>query len=389
MEATEKNLFNNDIVVRLGAFALVTTLNACMSLYFAEFAPHLHGYFIAPLLNNCTVLWFSVVFIKTAFTQDVKEVVFFEVGFYVIVYLLYALGKKSLLYSTYIWLGDNRDIFFKFTYVLFVARMFWPCRNKDSGEYANWPVFGLIGLYQKLTKTRNEYAPASSKQAIWAYVAIAASICIAYLLNKFGIKNAVITQAVPTIFLFGFASIKSKEMLLKRIAEYRKKKAEAHRLQELARIAEAKAARLADECQGLQAAVTAAQKIISQQMDVFAQAQDEQAKERARIAILEAAIASGHGAATDAGLLREILNPANPHYSIRMVACVKMFEHFQGKVIEGKSPKDAIAKYAVDHAEELGLLYKGEPSQNAADQCAFVLNWVNEAGAPRTQARTK
>ena len=130
-------------------------------------------------------------------------------------------------------------------------------------------------------------------------------------------------------------------------------------------------------------------KIISRQMDVFAQAQDDHAKERARLALLDAAIASGHGSPIDAGLLREILNPDNPHYSIRMVACVKMFQHFRGKAIAGKSAKDAIAKYAIDHAEELGLMHRGEPSQNAADQCAFVLNWVNEAGAPRTQARAE
>ena len=73
-------------------------------------------------------------------------------------------------------------------------------------------------------------------------------------------------------------------------------------------------------------------------------------------------------------------------YSICFV--LEMFQYFQGRIIAGKSVKDAIFKYAMAHAEELGLMHKGEPSQNSAEQCAFVLNWLNEAGAPRTQVNT-
>ena len=391
MEATDKNLFNNDVVLRLGALVFTSALNYCMNLYLEGFPSHHNGYFIALIMSNLAVLWLSLVCIKTSISQDVKEIAVFEVLFLSFRYALYLISRinPSQFLDLYHSVSDYQNLFLRITYVIFVARIFWPCKNKDSNEYANWPIFGFIGIYFKIRKIEHRFAPPTVQQSILAYATILASFALGFILWKNGIKNATITQAIPAIFILGFGCIKSKELLMKRIGEYHIKKAEALRIKELARIAEAEAARLAGECQGLQAAIAETKKIISHQMDVFSQAQDEQAKERARIALLEAAIARGHGAVADAGLLREILNPDNPHYSIRMVACVKMFEHFQGKVIEGKSPKDAIAKYAVDHAEELGLLYKGEPSQNAADQCAFVLNWVNEAGAPRTQARTK
>ncbi len=389
MDAKDQNLFNNDIVFRLGALALAAALKGCVDLYFDFNQNPIHGFFIAPILNNALFLWLSSFCIKTAFTQDVKELALIELLASTLFYIFFLSPKTPTTNAIYTFFDNYIRLFLKVTYVIFVVRIYWPCKNNASGECVNWPVFGFIGLYFKIRKIEYRVEPPTSRQAILAYATISIACVIGYILWRNGVKNAYITQAIPAILIFGFACIKSRGWLMKRIGEYHKKRAEAHRLQELARIAEAKAACLAGECQGLQAAVTAAQKIISHQMDVFAQTQDEQAKERAHIAALEAVIASGYGAVADAGLLREILNPDNPHYSIRMAACVKMFEHFQAKRITGKSPKDAIAKYAMEHAEELGLMYKGEPSQNAADQCAFVLNWVNEGGSPRTQARTE
>jgi hypothetical protein len=389
MEATDKNLFNNDVVLRLGALVFTGALAYCVNLYLEEKPNHYNGYFISLILSNLAVLWLALVCIKTAFSQDVKELAVFELLYLIVIYALYLLSRinPTQFLDLYHSISKYQDLFLRLTYVIFVARIFWPCKNKDSSEYANWPIFGFIGLYFKILKIEHRFAPPTVRQAVLAYGTILAACVIGFILWRNGVKNAMITQAVPAIAILGYACIKSKALLTKRIAEYHEKKAEADRIKEQARIAEAAAASLAEANAQLQAAIAKFKKIIAEQMDIFAQAQDDHAKERARLAVLEAAIERGQGTAADAGLLAEILNPDNPHYSIRLVACVKMFEYFQGKVITGKSAKDAIVKYAMEHAGELGLLHKGEPSQNAADQCAFVLNWIHEAGAPRTQAR--
>jgi hypothetical protein len=396
MKSTEKNLFNNDIVIRLAAFALIASLNACQAFYFEQFGPgHRHGVFIVPMLNNFVFLWIAFMCMKTSFSQDVKEFAFFEALFYLSGYTLFLLPKSPIIDALYAHHTSAKDAVIRIIYVLFIARLFWPSKNKASGEFANWPVFGFIGLVGKLTKTGERFAPASKNQALAAYATIAAAIVLGGTFYRLGIKIAHITQAVPTIFIIGFAAKKSKDWFAKQMGEYHAAQAEEMRTKKAAQLAEeeknkaqAEAAQLAQANTQLQATVADTKKIVFHQMEVYAMAQDEHARMRERLAALAAASASEQGVANDGDLLSEIRNPANPHYSVRLSACIAMFEHFQGVDLKGKKPKEAICKYAKENAEALGLMHNGKPSHNAAEQCAFVLNWMQEAGAPKTQART-
>jgi hypothetical protein len=55
--------------------------------------------------------------------------------------------------------------------------------------------------------------------------------------------------------------------------------------------------------------------------------------------------------------------------------------------LRGKSPKQALQSWLVEHAEELGLLNKdGQPNQTGIEEICKVANWKPEGGATPTQS---
>ena len=59
-------------------------------------------------------------------------------------------------------------------------------------------------------------------------------------------------------------------------------------------------------------------------------------------------------------------------------------------LLVGKSPKQALQKWLVEHAAELGLLTReGKPNQTGIDEICKVANWKPEGGATPTQSSSE
>ncbi len=421
MNTEIKNLYNNDIVIRLAAILIVGSLNVLLIHYVKKYPTQYYGFFISHIITDVIILWLSFICVKTAYSQDAREFFIADIFYYSLLFALYVISDcvKTKNHCEYATMIRYNALFNLVAYAIFVIRTLSPFKDAKTGEFVNWPVIGPVGFYLKKRKHNLRYAPPSKKQAVMAYclMLLAGGVGVALWLND--VEYVIVLQsAVITVTLI-FGAIKTPAAIRAHQEERRiereqveAEKAQAQRIvqqaeeaaqqahrtaqqaeeaaqqaQRTAQQAEEAAAQLAAANKLLEETVVETKKIVSHQMDTYATAQDEYAHERARLAAFEATNASMHGAANDSDLLKEIFNPANPHYSLRLCACIAIFRYFQGKDIVGQSAKDAIYDYAIKHAEEFGLMHKGKPSKNSAEQCAYVINWVNEAGAPQTQAK--
>jgi len=83
------------------------------------------------------------------------------------------------------------------------------------------------------------------------------------------------------------------------------------------------------------------------------------------------------------------LDPGAAHYPPKLDAALRAWRAVTGEPerLRGKSPKQAIEKWLLEHAGEVGLLNKdGRPNRNGIEEICKVANWKPEGGATPTPA---
>ncbi|BEU50792.1 hypothetical protein MAFF211520_10840 [Ralstonia pseudosolanacearum] len=89
---------------------------------------------------------------------------------------------------------------------------------------------------------------------------------------------------------------------------------------------------------------------------------------------------AGHGVRPEPS---NFLDPAHPRYAPKLAAAVSAWRAVEGG--KGVSPKQAIAKWLREHAEEFGLSdANGKPNETGIEEVAKVANWQPTGGAPKT-----
>ncbi len=84
---------------------------------------------------------------------------------------------------------------------------------------------------------------------------------------------------------------------------------------------------------------------------------------------------------------RNYLDPENPFYAPKLAAAVVAWESVSSneRLLDGKTPKQAIEKWLREHASEYGLTgTDGNPIAAAIEQISKVSNWRPEGGAAKT-----
>ncbi|MHA6844257.1 hypothetical protein [Ralstonia syzygii] len=79
----------------------------------------------------------------------------------------------------------------------------------------------------------------------------------------------------------------------------------------------------------------------------------------------------------------DFLDPNHPRYALKLAAAVSAWRAVESS--KGVSPKQAIAKWLREHAEEFGLSdANGKPNETGIEEVAKVANWQPSGGAPKT-----
>lgn len=81
------------------------------------------------------------------------------------------------------------------------------------------------------------------------------------------------------------------------------------------------------------------------------------------------------------------MHPGNAQYPRKLDAALKAWTAVTGdpERLKGKSPKQALEAWLIEHAVELGLLNRnGEPNRNGIEEICKVANWKPEGGATPT-----
>jgi hypothetical protein len=82
----------------------------------------------------------------------------------------------------------------------------------------------------------------------------------------------------------------------------------------------------------------------------------------------------------------DYLNPNHPRYASKLAAAVNAWLAMEdSKLIEGKSPKQALDKWLRENAAKFGLTdSEGNLVKQAIEECSKVANWKQSGGAPPT-----
>jgi len=79
----------------------------------------------------------------------------------------------------------------------------------------------------------------------------------------------------------------------------------------------------------------------------------------------------------------DYLDPKNPRYAPKLAAAVRAWQAV-GQA-EGRTPKQALAKWLREHAAEFGLTDNdGRPNDTGIEEVSKVANWQPGGGAPKT-----
>ena len=441
MTAEANKLYHTDVTVRLGALAIVAAFNAIVTYYIETHPTQYIGMLAAPILNNLLLLWLSLICVKTAFTQDFRDIISFELIYLIAAACAFAAANHTnhtYSYSVFLKYHELAKDIFLTTYL---ARVLSPLKNNSVDDFVNWPVFGPIGLFYSLRWGQQYWhCRPNSKQAIIAYCMLLAAIVIAIYLWHLGIKNRSICYAAVVGVTVTFAIYKTpaairthlearrlenerveleKAQILELAQQAEREKAEAEaqaarltteceglqvvvaqttvekerasveaaRATEEATLASAEAARLAQANQGLKAVVAKNETAIIYQLEFANKLQEEQAKERARLEQIAADARAEGNIAKLGRLMLRIMNPKHPHYSVRLHASIEMWAHFEDADLRNASPYDALNAWAWDNAKKLGLLHSGNRSKTSVGRCAYVANWDHVGGAPKSEAK--
>lgn len=80
----------------------------------------------------------------------------------------------------------------------------------------------------------------------------------------------------------------------------------------------------------------------------------------------------------------DYLNSAHPRYAPKLAAAVSAWQA-AGADLNGKTPKQALAKWLREHAAEFGMTDdEGKPNETGIEEAAKVANWQPGGGAPKT-----
>jgi len=83
---------------------------------------------------------------------------------------------------------------------------------------------------------------------------------------------------------------------------------------------------------------------------------------------------------------QDYLDRRHPRYAPKLAAAVQAWIAMGGEsAIEGRSPKQALAKWLREHATEFGMTDDdGKPNETGIEEAAKVANWQPMGGAPKT-----
>jgi hypothetical protein len=83
---------------------------------------------------------------------------------------------------------------------------------------------------------------------------------------------------------------------------------------------------------------------------------------------------------------QDYLDPRHPRYAPKLAAAVQAWISMGSEsVIEGKSPKQRLAKWLREHATKFGMTDDdGKPNETGIEEAAKVANWQPIGGAPKT-----
>jgi hypothetical protein len=90
----------------------------------------------------------------------------------------------------------------------------------------------------------------------------------------------------------------------------------------------------------------------------------------------------------DAGDAPDYLDPRHPRYAPKLAAAIRAWLATENETaVNGKSPKQALAKWLREHASDFGLTdEEGKPNETGIEETAKVANWQLSGGAPKTPA---
>lgn len=86
------------------------------------------------------------------------------------------------------------------------------------------------------------------------------------------------------------------------------------------------------------------------------------------------------------------LQPGSVYYPRKLDAALKAWVAVTGdpECLRGKSPKQALEAWLLEHAADLGLVNRnGEPNRNGIEEICKVANWKPEGGATPTPSAAK
>ena len=88
----------------------------------------------------------------------------------------------------------------------------------------------------------------------------------------------------------------------------------------------------------------------------------------------------------------EFVAPGSKYFSKKLYAANRAWSAVteEPERLIGKSPKQAVEKWLIEHAEELGLLRRdGQPNQTGIEEICKVVNWKPEGGATATPSNNQ
>ena len=142
-------------------------------------------WFYATLILLALALFVAVSYIDSdEFVLDMREICLYSALVYGIGLFLYLLKIDP----TWLMVCLTDAI----TYLIF-GRLLWCSKNKNTGQFVNWPVFGIVGWYAqriKRTETTSTVSP-TVRQVTAAYLFILSCIAAGFILPQLGFNIAI------------------------------------------------------------------------------------------------------------------------------------------------------------------------------------------------------
>jgi hypothetical protein len=88
----------------------------------------------------------------------------------------------------------------------------------------------------------------------------------------------------------------------------------------------------------------------------------------------------------DGGGIPDYLDSRHPRYAAKLAAAVHAWLAVENEsAVNGKSPKQALARWLREHSVQFGLADSdGKPNETGIEEIAKVANWQRGGGAPKT-----